>query len=216
MPKITLIARTHDSLPLTASVEDDTSQDARELDMYKNQAKRIFKQLTPNSPPRCSIESGKYYFHYLVDRGVVYLTLTDKGYPKKLAFNYLEELQREFTNLYSNEIDNASRPYAFIKFDTFIQKTRKLYSDTRAQRNLQKLNDDLNDVHRVMTKSIQDVLGRGEKLDTVSQMSSNLAMESKKYSKQAKYLNTQAFYRKWGPVAVFAVVVLVFFYLRFF
>ncbi len=47
---------------------------------------------------------------------VCYLTLTEKAYPKKLAFQYLEELQSEFSRLYGGQIDGVTRPYAFIKF----------------------------------------------------------------------------------------------------
>ena len=39
-----------------------------------------------------------------------------QGYPKKLAYEYLEELQNEFGRLYSGQVDAAARPYAFIKF----------------------------------------------------------------------------------------------------
>jgi hypothetical protein len=49
--------------------------------------------------------------------------------------------------------------------DTFIQKTKKLYLDTRTQRNLAKLNDELYEVHQIMTRNVQEVLGVGEKLD---------------------------------------------------
>ena len=49
-------------------------------------------------------------------RGVCYLTLAEKSYPKRLAFQYLEELQSEFSRLYGRQIDTATRPYAFIKF----------------------------------------------------------------------------------------------------
>ena len=56
-------------------------------------------------------------FHTLVDEyGVCYLVLTDKGYPKKLAYQYLEELQSEFSRLYGTQIESVNRPYAFIKF----------------------------------------------------------------------------------------------------
>jgi vesicle transport protein SEC22 len=79
-----------------------------------------------------------------VDAGdVCYLTLTEKAYPKKLAFQYLEELASEFSRLYADQIEGVTRPYAFIKFDTFIQKTKKLYLDTRTQRNIAKLNADI-------------------------------------------------------------------------
>ena len=49
--------------------------------------------------------------------------------------------------------------------DNFIQKTKKQYQDARSQRNLQRLNEDLGDVTRIMTKNVQEVLGRGEYLD---------------------------------------------------
>lgn len=62
------------------------------------------------------MESGAYTFHYLLDAGVCYLTLTEKGYPKKLAFQYLEELTNEFSRLYGPQVHTVSRPYAFIKF----------------------------------------------------------------------------------------------------
>lgn len=80
----------------------------------------IFKKMAASSskpPPRMSIESGPFTFHYLVDAGdVCYLTLTEKAYPKKLAFQYLEELASEFSRLYADQIEGVTRPYAFIKF----------------------------------------------------------------------------------------------------
>lgn len=103
---------------------------------------------------------------YIIEGGVCYLVLTERAYPKRLAFNYLEELQKEFNLLYATEVDTATRPYAFIKFDSFIQKTKKLYMDTRAQRNVNKLNEDLADVHKIMMTNIHEVLGRGERLDS--------------------------------------------------
>ena len=50
--------------------------------------------------------------------------------------------------------------------DTFIQKTKKLYLDTRTQRNIAKLSEDLNEVHSIMTRNIAEVLGQGERLDS--------------------------------------------------
>lgn len=40
----------------------------------------------------------------------------DCRYPKKLAFQYLEELAGEFGRLYGTQVDAVQRPYAFIKF----------------------------------------------------------------------------------------------------
>jgi vesicle transport protein SEC22 len=81
--------------------------------------------------------------------------------------------------------------YALPCTDTFIQKTRKLYMDTRTQRNLSKLNDDLFEVQQIMTRNIQEVLGVGDRLDQVSQMSSRLSSESRIFADKAKDLNRQ-------------------------
>jgi vesicle transport protein SEC22 len=125
--------------------------------------------------------------------------MCDRSYPKKLAFQYLEDLKNEFERVNGSQIETAARPYAFIKFgmllistahativfihplkfycfityvslylDTYIQKTKKLYLDTRTQRNIAKLNDELYEVHQIMTRNVQEVLGVGEKLDRKS------------------------------------------------
>ncbi|KAJ3032114.1 UNVERIFIED_CONTAM: SNAP receptor [Siphonaria sp. JEL0065] len=210
----TIIARVADGVPLAASMDDEESSDLTE---YKTQAKSIFKRLSPDSDLRCSIETGgSFVFHYLIEFGVCYLTLCDRSYPKKLAFAYLEELQKEFHEKYGNEVASVARPYAFVKFDTFIQKTKKQYKDTRTQKNLNKLNDDLQDVTRIMTKNIGDVLGRGEQLDRMATMSGNLASQSKKYMKDSKKLNMQALYQKYGPPAILVGIVLFVLLLRFY
>lgn len=202
MVKLTMLARVADGLPLAEGLESDRQAD---LETYKQQAKSLFKKLGTGPPPpsRMSYESGPYFLHYIIEGGVCYLTLTDRGYPKKLAYQYLEDLQKEFTNQHGHDsIETVARPYAFIKFDTFIQKTKKLYQDTRTQRNLTKLNEDLHDIQNVMSRNINDILGQGERLDHVSSMSETLRNESRKYSSRAKDLSRQALIQKYAPIAV--------------
>ena len=98
--------------------------------------------------------------------------------------------------------------------DNFIQKTKKQYKDARTQRNLQKLNDDLGDVTRIMTKNIQEVLGRGEQLDRMATASENLSFQSKQYLKDSRQLNWQALYQKYGPPLIVLAIVSLVFYLR--
>ncbi|KAI9339144.1 Longin-like domain-containing protein [Pilaira anomala] len=207
MVKTTIIARISDGLPLAASMDDE--QVETELAEYKGQAKTIFKRLSPNSEPRCSIESGKYVFHYIIEGSVCYLCICDQSYPRKLAFSYLEELVKEFNMSYGNEVDKPGlRPYAFVKFDTFMQKTKRIYQDTRTQSNLSKLNEDLQDVTRIMTKNMEDLLWRGDSLDRMSTISGELKDSAKMFKDKARHLNLQALYRKYGPPAIIAFVIL--------
>ena len=53
-------------------------------------------------------------------------------------------------------------------------------------------------------------------LDTVVAKSSSLRDASSKYAKDARYLNTRAMLRKYGPLAVVLLLVLAMLYWRFF
>jgi vesicle transport protein SEC22 len=103
----------------------------------------------------------------------------------------LSDLSREFTTTYQPQqyLSPTCRPYAFVEFDTFIQRTKKTYQDSRATQNLDKLNDELKDVTKVMTKNIEDLLYRGDSLERMGDISSRLREDSRKYKKAAVRIN---------------------------
>merc|ERR1712241_1496570 len=108
---------------------------------------------------------------------------------KKTAYSFLDDLAGEFHSQYGHKINTATRPYSFIEFDTYIQKAKKTYSDTRGRRNLTKMNSELQDVQRIMVQNIDDVLQRGAVLSELESKSQNLTEMSRKYQKDAQSLN---------------------------
>ncbi len=44
------------------------------------------------------------------------ITLAERSYPRRLAFNFLDALQREFLQLHGRQIDLVERPYQFMTF----------------------------------------------------------------------------------------------------
>merc|ERR1711997_1384711 len=185
---MTMVARVADGLPLTASIQEDEQLGKNIVD-YQNQAKRLFKTLTATSPIKCSIESGPYLFHYMIEQDACFLTLCDRSFNKKQAYAFLEDLSQEFYTQYGSRINTATRPYSFIEFDTYIQKAKKTYQDSRSRRNLNTLNTELHDVQRIMVQNIDDVLKRGAVLSDLDDKSQNLKYHSEKYKKSATSLN---------------------------
>ena len=55
-------------------------------------------------------------FSYIIQDNVVYMTIADKSYPRKLAFSYLDELSKEFAITYGDKVENVRKPYAFVGF----------------------------------------------------------------------------------------------------
>lgn len=208
---MTMIARVADGLPLAASMQED-EQAGRSLMEFQNQAKQLFRKIAsdPQPPARCSLESGPFIFHYLIERDVCYLVLCDKSFSKRLAYSFLEDLQTEFSSTYGTRVETVSRPYSFIEFDTYIQKVRKNYMDSRARKNLSSINTELQDVQRIMVQNIDDVLQRGDSLSVLDTKASNLSTLSSKYKKDAKYLNLRSTYAKIAAIVIVIVVFLLF------
>lgn len=148
------------------------------------------------------LTSPFYSLSYLIQDDVCFLCICDRSYPRKLAFTYLADLASEFTTTYaqSQYLSPTLRPYAFVEFDTFIQRTKKLYQDSRASQNLDKLNDELRDVTKVMTKNIEDLLYRGDSLERMGELSGRLREDSKKYRKAAVRINWELLVKQVGPL----------------
>ncbi|KAK3326257.1 Longin-like domain-containing protein [Apodospora peruviana] len=216
MIRSTQIARL-DGLMLCASVDDEQTESA--LSEVKSQVKLILRRLNRNSEPQASIESGAAYtLHYLISQDIVFVCVTDRSYPRKLAFTYLSDLAAEFATTYPPQqlMSPTLRPYAFMEFDTFISRTKATYSDTRATQNLDKLNDELRDVTKVMTKNIEDLLYRGDSLERMGELSSRLRDDSKKYKRAAVKINWDLMLKQYGPFAGLGLFILIFTWWRFF
>ena len=154
----------------------------------------------------------------MIQDQLCFLTICDQSYPRKLAFTYLSDLATEFTTTYSSAqyLSPSCRPYAYVEFDTFMQRTKKTYQDSRASQNLDKLNDELRDVTKVMTKNIEDLLYRGDSLERMGDMSQRLREDSKKYKRAAVRINWELMLKQYGPFAGVGFVIIVLLWWRFF
>lgn len=159
--------------------------------------------MTHNSENQATIESGTFKIHYLIENSIIYMCICDTSYSRKLAFSYLGDILKEFYNSYRSDVLNSAiRPYSFISFDNFLNKTKKVYQDQRAQYNLDKLNNDLTDVKKIMTKNIEDLLYRGESLDKMTDLLHNLKNDSLKYRKSTRKMNIEALIRQYLPIII--------------
>ncbi|CCD26789.1 SNAP receptor SEC22 NDAI_0I02200 [Naumovozyma dairenensis CBS 421] len=172
----------------------------------------VVSRMTPHSANEATLESGAFEIHYLKKDSVIYFVICEMGYPRNLAFSYLSDVSEEFQHSYGNEVDKTStRPYAFVSFDTFLQKTKKIYSDKKVQDNLDQLNQELVGVKQVMSKNIEDLLYRGDSLDKMSDMSASLKESSKRYRKSAQKINFDLLISQYAPIAMVAFLLCFYF-----
>ncbi|XP_055481115.1 vesicle-trafficking protein SEC22a isoform X2 [Psammomys obesus] len=123
------VIRVRDGLPLSASTDYEQSTGVQECRKYFKMLSRKLAQL----PDRCTLKTGHYNINFISSLGVSYMMLCTENYPNVLAFSFLDELQKEFITTYNMmKTNTAVRPYCFIEFDNFIQRTKQRYNNPRS------------------------------------------------------------------------------------
>mmetsp|Transcript_131879 Transcript_131879/g.328838 ORF Transcript_131879/g.328838 Transcript_131879/m.328838 type:complete len:226 (-) Transcript_131879:101-778(-) len=223
MAHVTFIARSLDGLILVETWDDANKVHAQQ----KQQAKQLLRKLH-NMPPRCSVEgAGDHVFHYMMDDGVCYMALFDKGYPKNLAFAFLEdihrlfqeELKREYGTSsvdYRSRIETIEKPYYFIRFDRQITKKKAEFRDPQSSKALGRLNENLTEVSSIMRQNIDEILKRGENLEDVGRKANDLKDSSKKFKNMTQKLSFHTMVQKYGVPVVIGLVVLLIISFKFF
>ncbi|BAA97470.1 unnamed protein product [Arabidopsis thaliana] len=163
MVKLTIVGRVEDGLPLAQDQTYVNQEDNTSFLLYKQQAEFLLKQVSKDSllHPKMTILLDHHSFHFLVEKKICYIALSDSSYPRKLLFNYLQNLNKELDKLDEKAlIQKISKPYSFIRFGKIIGRIRKQYIDTRTQANLSKLNALRKQELDVVTEHLNDIIQR--------------------------------------------------------
>ncbi|KAL7614308.1 25.3 kDa vesicle transport protein isoform X1 [Lactuca sativa] len=166
MVKLTVVGRVNDGLPIS---QGPLYEEDGDNTIYKQHAEFLLHEISMAAlPPSATtiLLPHHHCFNYVVKNGVCFITLCDALYPRKLAFHYLQDLQKEFDKIDLSLVKQITKPYSFIKFsnqsskflfsskelcsilflinlfyvaDNIICNIRRQYIDTRTQANLSKL-----------------------------------------------------------------------------
>jgi vesicle transport protein SEC22 len=215
----TIIARQEDGLVLVETWEDARSR--------LGEAKKVLGGLGRSVANKFTVDVDEQgVFHCLSENGLVFLAACSRGFNKRVAFTYLEELARAFheelkrvlgstTSVdYRSFIETINKPYYFITFDRTIQKKRQEFKEP--QKVVQRLQESLAEVNHIVKHSLDDLLARGESLEDVGRRAEDLKHASKRFANQAKEINLQLLIRQYGVIGAIVLFFILILWWRFF
>ncbi|KAJ9491629.1 hypothetical protein VN97_g1627 [Penicillium thymicola] len=140
---------------------------------------------------RQDIEEKAYTFHaYGRTEGVSGVIVTDGDYPALVAHQLLGKIVDEFLAKYPRTAfsDPSLRENAcpLPQLKEYIIK----YQDPSQADSIMKIQQELDETKIVLHKTIESVLERGEKIDSLVQKSDGLSAQSKMFYTQAKKQNS--------------------------
>lgn len=136
---------------------------------------------------RQSVQHEEYKVHAYNVNGLCVLGFMDDHYPVRSAFSLLnmvlDEYQRAFGESWRTVQADATEPWKYLN-DALTK-----YQDPAEADKLLKIQRDLDETKIILHKTIDSVLERGEKLDSLVEKSSDLSSASQMFYKQAKKTN---------------------------
>ncbi len=140
---------------------------------------------------RQSVEEGNYIGHiYTRSEGISGIIITDKDYPVRPAYTLINKILEEYLSLHPKSdwenIDKANETLQYGQLEAYLKK----YQDPTQADSIMKVQQELDDTKVVLHKTIEGVLQRGEKLDSLVDKSEALSSSSRMFYKQAKKTNS--------------------------
>lgn len=137
------------------------------------------------------IEEGNYVGHtYNRSEGLACVIITDKEYPVRPAYTLINKILEEYLLLHPKQqwetVDHADSLLEFIQLEQYLKK----YQDPTQADSIMKVQQELDETKIVLHKTIELVLKRGEKLDTLVDKSEALSLSLRMFYKQAKKTNS--------------------------
>lgn len=148
--------------------------------------KTFIKRTEPGQ--RQSVTHEGYVVHcYVRSDGLGGAVTTDADYPARVAFVLLGQLLEEFTAEHGDtwKTVNAAESVVFPPIEEYLVK----YQDPSAADKVTKIQKDLDETTQILHKTIDSVLERGVKLDSLVERSNDLSSQSKMFYKSAKKTN---------------------------
>eukprot|EP01116_Phalansterium_solitarium_P011096 TRINITY_DN26705_c0_g1_i1.p1 TRINITY_DN26705_c0_g1~~TRINITY_DN26705_c0_g1_i1.p1 ORF type:complete len:199 (+),score=15.32 TRINITY_DN26705_c0_g1_i1:127-723(+) len=114
--------------------------------------------------------------------------ISDSEYPARVAYSLIAKALEEFSRVYSANAESytADTNLSLEKLEPLLisyQKPTEVDSVSKIQKDLDETKD-------ILVKSIDQLLARGEKLDTLLDKSSDLSFQSKAFMKNSEKLNS--------------------------
>ncbi|KAL9259031.1 VAMP-like protein [Drosera capensis] len=136
---------------------------------------------------RQSVQHEEYKVHAYNRDGLCALGFMDDHYPVRSAFSLLnqvvDEYQKNFGESWRRAQADNTQPWPYLT------EALARYQDPAEADKLLKIQRELDETKIILHKTIDSVLARGERLDSLVEKSSDLSAASQMFYKQAKKTN---------------------------
>jgi len=152
-------------------------------------SREVVHRSEPGTPAQ-SVKHQEYMCHSrITPAGLAVITVADDEYPSYVAFQLLKESLELFTQQHKETSWKGATQDISLTV-TGLEDVLRRYQDPAEADKLMKIKRDLDDTQKIVIRSMDQLLERGEKLDDLIDISNDLSFQSKAFAKRAEDLNS--------------------------
>lgn len=175
---------------------------------FSEVVEQVLMKISPENA-KLTYSHENYLFHYITDDRIVYLCITDDEFERSRAFAFLSEVRRRFTSTYGSR-GHTALPFAMnSEFSRVLEIQMNHFGENKARATtVDAIQNDLDDLNRIMVKNIEQITNRGEKLELLIDKTEDLAESSVTFQKSSRTLARSMFMKNLKLIILLIVIIL--------
>ncbi|EPR64155.1 vesicle-associated membrane protein, putative [Toxoplasma gondii ME49] len=152
-------------------------------------------KLPTGQKEKMSYVYDRYIFHYMVVRGITFLTMADDAAGFALPFAFLEDFAKSFLAMYGATVHTAIALAMQNSYGPRLKDLMDSFNENHQAEAMGRLRMQIDGIHNVLIDNIDKILQRGERIDILVDQSERLNQESVQFRRQARRLKNAVWWR---------------------
>lgn len=193
-----------------------------------NLAALVLPEIDHSSPKKLTYTHGNNFIHYIASSpsenpshpsagDLTYLVVASSTLGRRIPFGFLVEIKNRFLQKFPiASTDFASLPnYGAGSFNSELKKLMVEYGTTKAGKEdaISNVQSEIDDVRKIMTQNIDQVLARGERIDLLVTKTDQLGGSAHDFRVRSRTLRRQMWWKNIKLMALLTLVVIFLLYI---
>jgi vesicle-associated membrane protein 7 len=180
---------------------------------FQTVTRRILEKIPMTNGSKMSYTYDRHLFHYIVEDGLVYMTMSDETFGRRIPFAFLEDIRTRFRGTYGDRIRTALPGAMNDDFGRVIQVQMEYFSNNPNADKITKVKEQIDEVTNIMVQNIEKVLERGERIELLVDKTEALNANALNFKRQSTNLRRALFWKNVRLWIILALVLLVLAYI---
>ncbi|KAI1302946.1 synaptobrevin-domain-containing protein [Xylaria venustula] len=183
-------------------------------------ASLILPKITHDEPQKLTYTHGTHHIHYIAESpwsrpdnasagGLTFLVVSDASLGRRVPFGFLFEIRTRFLREFEHA-DFADLPnYGAASFNAALKNLMVEYGTTSGGRDdaITNVRREMDDVRGIMTRNIEGLLERGERIDLLVDKTDRLGGSAREFRVRSRGLKRQMWWKNVKLMGLLVVVV---------